>query len=123
MKKMICVILILLSVTLTACNNDRKNNFPDGIIGTWEGGWEYNGNYISEVISVYDDGYYNMIQYINGDIYEKRYGIWEISEYGAVCFYYRGKDGPYNEYRFTNGLLTTWDEQGEKEIVVFVKTA
>lgn len=121
MKKIICVFLILLSVTIVACNNPLKENYPDGIIGTWEGGWEYNGNAIAEVISIYDDGFYEKLQYINGELQTQRYGLWEYSEFNEVCFYYRGKDGPYNIYRFTNGSLTTWDEQGEKENVIFVK--
>ena len=124
MKKVLIgmvIVCFIIVIAVFVCDFKKEKEFPKEILGTWEGSWENNGNYISEVISIYDDGYYEMLDYSNGDIKRQRYGIWEILGYNEVRFYYRGKDGPYNVYQFTNGSLATWDEDGEKENIIFVK--
>ena len=108
MKKMLSALLaatLLLTLCLALAGCGGKEGRSDGIYGTWEGEWDYNGAHITCVMVVKEDGTYERQHTKDGAPSGEDAGDFTFDG-KALITYKDTSHTSYIQYDYVDGQLT-----------------
>ncbi len=113
MKKAISLALVMAMALLALCACGLE---ASDVVGTWKDSYTYDGNQISVVLVLQDDGYYGKITSKNGSVSKVESGEYEID--GRTVILYDSSaatyHGAYTEYKYKGGHLVNGSAELEK---------
>ena len=76
------------------------------LVGTWEAEWQVGNNSFYGIMTIYDDGHYESIEYRNGVFYETLSCEWRVNNYRSISFYTDESCTHALSFTHENGNLT-----------------
>lgn len=104
MKKGIVLILALIMIlSLAACGSSKSSiEESGGIVGVWNGSWEYEGNNYNESVEFMRDGTYDCIRYENNKKIRTEKGTYTVDGSKVVL---KDNSGGKRTWEYRNGTL------------------